>query len=316
MFDEGLPAESIRAVLKLSRTTYFQWKRAYETRGVEGVRVRPVPGGTPKLTDAQTSQLVGWLVGRDPRQFQFDFALWTRTIVRELIRQKFGVEMTPQGIGKLLGASGCRRSGRCTAPTSRIRTRWTDHEFPAIREQARSEGAQLFFGDEAGIPADCHSGTTWAPVGQTPVVKVTGERGGVNMISAVSPAGVVKFDVFVGRFDVTVFVEFLKKLMHDAPGPVYLILDNMSVHKAKTVNEYVASLNGRLKLFFLPGYSPELNPDEWVWKNVKHDQVGRAGVVRKSELFGLVSRALARLQQLPDVVRGFFRDPALTYIGM
>lgn len=101
MFDEGLPAESIRAVLKLSRTTYFQWKRAYETRGVEGVRVRPVPGGTPKLTDAQTSQLVGWLVGHDPRQFQFDFALWTRTIVRELIRQKFGVEMTPQGIGKL-----------------------------------------------------------------------------------------------------------------------------------------------------------------------------------------------------------------------
>lgn len=110
------------------------------------------------------------------------------------------------------------------------------------------------------------------------------------------------------------FVEFLKKLMPDAPGPVYLILDNMSVHKAKTVNEYVASLNGRLKLFFLPGYSPELNPDERVWKNVKHDQVGRAGVVRKSELFGLVSRALARLQQLPDVVRGFFRDPALTRI--
>ncbi len=136
------------------------------------------------------------------------------------------------------------------------------------------------------------------------------------MISAVSPAGVLKFDVFVGRFDATVFVEFLKKLMHDAPGPVYLILDNMSVHKAKTVNEYVAALNGRLKLFFLPGYAPELNPDEWVWKNVKHDQAGHAGVVRKSELFGLVSRALARLQQLPDVVRGFFRDPALTYIGM
>lgn len=179
---------------------------------------------------------MGWLVGRDPRQFQFDFALWTRTIVRELIRQKFGVEMTPQGIGKLLrrlGLSPQRPLYRAYQQDLDAVRRWTDHEFPAIREQARSEGAQLFFGDEAGIRADCHSGTTWAPVGQTPVVKVTGARGGVNMISAVSPAGVLKFDGFVGRFDATVFVEFLKKLMHDAPGRVYLILDNMSVHKAE-----------------------------------------------------------------------------------
>ncbi len=112
------------------------------------------------------------------------------------------------------------------------------------------------------------------------------------------------------------FVAFLKKLMHDAPGPVYLILDNLSVHQAKPVKKYVASLNGRLKLFFLPGYSPELNPDEWVWKNVKHDQIGRAGIQRKSQLFELITRALQRLQQLPHIVRGFFRDPSLAYIGM
>lgn len=265
MFDEGLPAESIKAALKLSRTTYFQWKRAYETRGVEGLKVRPVPGGTPKLTDAQTSQLVHWLVGRDPRQFQFDCALWTRMIVKELIQQKFGVEMTPQGIGKLLGRLGLspqRPLYRAYQQDPEAVRRWTEQEFPAIREQARFEGAELFFGDEAGVRTDCHSGTTWAPVGRTPVVEVTGERGGVNMISAVSPAGVLKFDVVVGRVDTTVFVEFLTKLMHDAPGPVYLILDNLPVHKAKIVNEYVASLNSRLKLFFLPSYAPELNPDE------------------------------------------------------
>jgi transposase len=241
MCDEGLPAEPIRAVLKLSRMTYFQWTRVYETRGVEGLRVRPVPGGTPKLTDAPTSQLVGWLVGRDPRQFQFDSALWTRPSVRELIQQKFGVEMTPQGIGKLLrrlGVSPQRPLYRAYQQDPDAVRRWTAHEFPAIREQARYEGAQLFFGDEAGIGTDCHWGTTGAPVGQTPVVTGTGERAGVNMISAVSPAGVLKFDVVVGRFDATVFVEFLRKLMHDAPGPVYLILDKMSVHKAKTVNEY------------------------------------------------------------------------------
>ncbi|WP_156819911.1 transposase [Pseudonocardia sp. HH130630-07] len=109
------------------------------------------------------------------------------------------------------------------------------------------------------------------------------ERAGFNMISAVTPLGVLHFDVFTGRFDATIFVEFLKKLMHDAPGPVFLILDNHSVHKARLVRDYVASLRGRLKLFFLPPYAPELNPDEWVWKNVKHDQVGRAAVTRQSE---------------------------------
>ena len=129
---------------------------------------------------------------------------------------------------------------------------------------------------------DHHAGTTWAPVGQTPVVEVTGERKSVNMISAVSPGGTLHFDVFFGTCDATVFVEFLKKLMHGTPGPVFLILDNLSVHKAPPVKEYVASLDGRLKLFFLPGYSPELNPDEWVWKNVKHDHIKRAGIQRGS----------------------------------
>jgi transposase len=319
MLEEGLPADAIKAALKLSRTTYFQWKRAYEERGAEGLKVRPIPGGTPKLTDQQTSQLFGWLAGRDPRQFQFDFALWTRKIVRGLILQKFGVEMTPQGIGKLLrrlGLSPQRPLYRAYQQDPQAVRRWKEEEFPAIRERARAEGAELYFCDEAGVRTDCHAGTTWAPVGQTPVVEVTGERGGVNMISAVTPAGALKFDVFVGRFDATVFVEFLKKLMHDAPGPVYLILDNLSVHKANAVKKYVASLNGRLKLFFLPSYSPELNPDEWVWKNVKHDQIGRVGIQRKSELFELVTRALERLQRLPDIVRGFFRDPSLAYIGM
>ena len=145
---------------------------------------------------------------------------------------------------------------------------------------------------------------------------LTGERTSVNMISAVSPRGALKFDVFVGGCNGTVFVEFLKKLMHDAPGPVFLILDNVSFHKAQIVKDYVASLGGRLKLFFLPGYSPELNPDEWVWKNVKHDDIKRRGIQRGSELFGIATRALERLQRLPETIRGFFRDPALAYIRM
>jgi transposase len=319
MLDEDLPAKSIMAALKLSRSTFFEWRRAYETRGLEGLKVRPLPGATPKLTDQQTSQLRGWLVGRDPRQFQFDFALWTRKIVRDLIQQKFSVEMTPQGIGKLLrrlGLSPQRPLYRAYQQDPEAVRRWKEEEFPAIRAQAREEGAEVYFGDESGVRTDHHSGTTWAPVGQTPVVEVSGERNGVNMISAVSPGGALKFDVFFGGCNSAVVVEFLKKLMHDAPGPVYLILDNLSAHKTNIVKDYVDSLGGRLKLFFLPTYSPELNPDEWVWKNVKHDHIKRAGIQRGTELFSIATRALERLQRLPEVIRGFFRDPALAYIAM
>ena len=319
MLVEGVPAKSIMVALKLSRATYFEWKRAYRERGLDGLKVRPLPGAAPKLTDRQTSQLRSWLVGRDPRQFQFDFALWTRTIVRDLIRAQFGVEMTPQGVGKLLhrlGLSPQRPLYRAYQQDPQAVRRWKEEEFPAIREQARREGAEVYFGDESGVRTDHHAGTTWAPVGQTPVVGVTGERTSVNMISAVSPGGALKFDVFFGSCTSRVVVEFLAKLMHDAPGPVYLILDNLSVHKTNIVRDYVESLDGRLKLFFLPSYSPELNPDEWVWKNVKRDDIKRRGIQRGSELFGIATRALERLQQVPEIIRGFFRDPALAYIGM
>lgn len=317
MFDEGLSAKSIMATLKLSRTTYFSWKKSYQEHGLDGLKVQPLPGAAPKLTDRQTSQLRGWLVGRDPRQFQFDFALWTRRIVRDVIRQEFDVEMTPQGVGKLLrrlGLSPQRPLYRAYQQDPEAVQRWKDEEFPEIRERARREGAEIYFGDESGVRTDHHAGTTWAPVGQTPVVEATGERKSVNMISAVSPSGALTFDVVLGSCNAEVFVEFLKKLMHDASGPVFLILDNVGFHKARAVKDYVASLDGRLKLFFLPGYSPELNPDEWVWNNIKHHDIKRRGIRRCSELFEIATKALERLQRLPETIRGFFRDPALGYI--
>jgi len=138
----------------------------------------------------------------------------------------------------------------------------------------------------------------------------------MNMISAVSPRGELKFDVFHGSFNATVFIEFLKKLVHDSTSPVFLIVDNVPAHKANIVKKYVTSLEGRLQLFFLPPYSPELNPDEWVWKNIKHDQVKRQAVHRKGDFFELVLKALENLKRRPEAIRGFFRDPSLAYIAI
>ncbi|MCA1676103.1 MAG: IS630 family transposase, partial [Actinobacteria bacterium] len=133
MLDAELPAKSIMTALKLSRSTFFEWKRLYRERGVKGLEVRPIPGGTPKLTDQQTNQLLRWIIGRDPRQFQFDFALWTRKIVGDLIRRKFDVELTPQGIGKLLhriGLSPQRPTYRAYQQDPEAVRRWREEEFP------------------------------------------------------------------------------------------------------------------------------------------------------------------------------------------
>jgi transposase len=170
-------------------------------------------------------------------------------------------------------------------------------------------GATIYFADEAGVRSDYHAGTTWAPVGRTPVVATTGDRFGVNLISAVTARGALRFGAYEGSLNGPVFIDFCRRLLHDAPGPVLLVLDGHPVHRSKAVKAFAASSNGRLRLFFLPGYAPELNPDEWVWKHVTHDRVGRAGVSGPGDLKAKALAALHRLQKLPHLVRSFFRDP-------
>ena len=181
--------------------------------------------------------------------------------------------------------------------------------FPAIRAEAKKAGATVYFADEAGIRSDYHAGTTWAPVGQTLVVKATGARHGLNMISAVTAQGLLRFSTFTGGFTAARFIEFCKKLIHDTSAPVYLVVDGHPAHRAKAVKEFVASTDGRLRLFVLPAYSPQLNHDEWVWKNVKHDRVGRTSVTGPEQFKAKVISALRRLQKIPAIVRAFFSDP-------
>lgn len=136
----------------------------------------------------------------------------------------------------------------------------------------------------------------------------------MNLISVVTAQGALRFTVFEGTLNGERFVQFCQRLLHDATGPVYLVLDGHPAHRARVTQQFVASTRGRLRLFFLPGYSPELNPDEWVWKNVKHDRVGKAGITSAVDLKAKATDALRRLQRMPRPVRVFFADPNLRYI--
>ena len=314
---EGAHPEDVAAALGLHRKTVYAWLAKYREGGNDALRARPVPGRPLKLGGAQLSRLYALVAGRDPRQMQFEFALWTREMVRELIRREFGVALSVVSVGRLLrklGMSPQRPLHRAYQQNPGAVDRWKREEYPAIQAQAEAEEATIYFADEAGIRSDYHAGTTWSPVGQTPQVKNTGARYSVNMISAVSAKGALRFAVYEGNTNAATFINFCKRLLHDAPGPVYLIVDGHPAHRAAAVQQYVASTGGRLKLFRLPGYSPELNPDEWVWKNVKHDRIGKTGVTSKEDLKSKAIGALRRLQKRPGLVRAFFADPHLRYI--
>jgi transposase len=317
----GAHPEDIAAALGMARSTVFGWVAKYREGGRDALRARPVPGRPRKLSGVQMRKVYELIVGRDPRQLQFPFALWTRELVRELIRQQFGVALSAVSVGRLLrtlGLSPQRPLWRASQQDPDRVAAWKQQEYPAIRAEAAQAGATIYFADEAGIRSDYrsdyHAGTTWAPVGQTPVVRTTGKRHAINLISAVTPTGALRFGVIDGTLDGPKFIDFCHKLLHDTPGPVFLILDGHPVHHSKAVARFVEATEGRLRLCFLPPYSPQLNPDEWVWKNVKHDRVGRAGIRDAKDLKAKALSALHRLQKLPHIIRGFFSDPDLRYI--
>jgi hypothetical protein len=251
------------------------------------------------------------------RQLEFNFGLWTRKMVRELIRRKFWVDYSEQNVGrilKMLGFSPQRPVYHALERDEEKRRVWQEEIFPAIRQRAEREGARIFFADEAGCRTDYHAGTTWAPVGETPVVKGTGKRERIGMISAISMRGAMHWMVFEETMNSKLFTEYLDRLLHDIRGKVFLIVDRVGYHTSKETMEWVAARKDRIELFFLPSYSPDLNPDEWVWKNVKHDNIARVVPQRPGHLFEIADRALRLLRATPGKIRSFFADPKLAYI--
>jgi transposase len=294
----------------------FVWLAAYRSGGWQALRARKAMGRPKRLDAKQIRWIYQTVTTKNPLQFKLPFALWTRAQICGLIRQRFSVKLSLVSVGRLLAQLGLT----CQKPLFRayqqdrsLVERWLKQEYPKIRAQAKREKAEIFFEDESGVRSDFHSGTTWAPRGKTPVVRVTGQRFSLNMISAVSPRGELRFMVVRGGVGAGVFIDFLRRLMHGQRRPIYLIVDGHPSHRSKKVKAYVESLQGKLRLFFLPPYSPELNPDELVWNDVKNNGVGRTLVHSPADLMRAVVGRLRHLQKSPAIVRSFFRAPETRY---
>jgi len=312
---EGATVASVATAFGVSTRAVFGWLARFAEGGQNALLARPVPGRPPKISADEMRWIAQAVRDHSPQQFRFEFGLWTLSLISELIRRQFGKSLALASVSrvmKLLGFSVQKPLYQAWQQDARLVHEWETRTYPAIRAQARAQGATIYFADEAGIRSDCHTGTTWAPVGQTPVVGVTGRRFSFNMLSAVSPRGEFRFMIHEGPVNATVFREFLKRLMVGADRPVFLIVDGHSIHKSRLVRDHVASLDGQLRLFYLPPYAPQLNPDEQIWAHVKR-QVSRQLVQSLDDMKALALSALRRIQKLPDLVKSFFRQPECQY---
>lgn len=314
--ESGESPEVVIKALGFSRSCIYTWLALYREGGQEALRAKKLEGRPTKLTGKQIQQLYGIIVKGTPLQHRFAFALWTCAIIRELIRKKFGVHLSEVSVGRLLkklGLSAQRPLFRAYQQDPEKVEAYLKEEYPKIKKRAKAKGARIFFADEASIRSDYHSGTTWAPKGETPIVKTTGARFKVNMLSAISAKGELRFMLTEKGLSGDLFIEFLKRLIEGVDYPIFLILDGHPAHRSVKVRKFVESTDGKLELYFLPGYSPELNPDETVWSFVKHHTVGKQVITGPTQFRSLVLGALRKLQRLPAIVRNFFLAKSLRY---
>lgn len=317
--NEGEHPDVVAASFGMNRSWAYKCRAAAKGRGrgLRALRSSKGTGRPRKLTPAQERQVFRWVNGKRPDQYGFDFGLWTRQIVQELLLSRFEVKLSLASIGALLARLGLTAQ----KPLERAYQRdpaavelWKTITFPALATEAKSSGAEILFWDESGFRADAVHGKTWAPRGQTPVVERPGQRQSISAASAVSAKGAFWFATYEDALSGELFVDLLKQLMYKRKKPVRLVVDGLPAHKKALVRDYVASTNGKLSLHFLPGYAPDLNPDELVWSHAKRTGVARSPLKAGENLQCRVDAQLQDIANDSALVRSFFRHPSVSYI--
>lgn len=301
---------SLRAVSK--------WMQLDRDGGLRALKLkrRGRRPGEGRLNAKQAHRIRLTIIDKLPDQLKLPFYLWTRAAVASLISREYGIEVSLVTVGRYLrrwGLSPQKPVKRAYERNDAAIAQWLSREYPAIARQARREKAVIYWGDEMGLRSDHVSGTSYAPVGQTPVIRATGQRFGANMISAITNKGALAFMVFAGKFQAAVFVQFLTRLLKQLDGRIYLIVDGHPVHRSGAVKRFVARHAPRLTLIRMPGYCPELNPDELLNQDVKTNGLGKSRPTNRTELMGTVRRHLHRRQKQPQVIKNLFQEKHVRY---
>ena len=314
----GMKQAEAAATFGVSLRAVSKWMRLSRSGGLKALRLgkRGRRVGSGHLGQQQAARIRSLIVGKMPDQLKLPFYLWTREAVARLIEREYDIAVSPTSVGRYLkawGMSAQKPVRRAYERNDEAIARWLKEEYPAIAEEAKREKATIYWGDEMGLRSDHISGTCFAPLGETPVVRATGQRFGCNMISAITNRGALAFMVFEGKFQNPVFIEFMRRMLKQVKRKIYLIVDGHPVHRSNAAKKYVADKAKRLRLIRLPGYCPELNPDELLNQDVKTNALGKSRPANKAEMIAGIRSHLHRRQKQPHVIQNLFQEKHVRY---
>lgn len=314
---DGMRQTEAARVFGVARPTVTKWVAQYDTGGARALRARRRgrPPGT-QLAPHQAALTVRLITDRCPDQLRLPFALWTREAVQQLLGERFGVQVSVWTVGRYLkrwGLTPQKPLRRAFEQDPAAVRRWLAEEYPAIRGAAKRAKATIHWGDEMGLRSDHQTGTSYGRKGQTPIIPGTGQRFRCNVLSTVTNRGRLAFMVFKEGLRASVFLRFLRRLLRHSRSPVFLIVDRHPVHRAKAVQAWLAERPAQCRMFFLPAYSPELNPDEYLNQDVKSNALGRQRPRDQAQMIGTIRASLRSRQRRPAHVQSYFRAESVRY---
>jgi transposase len=317
---EGKKQVEVATLFGVTRQSISKWVKKYKEGGSRalGAKLRGRPRGG-SLLPWQAAQISKAVVDRYPEQLKLPFYLWTREAVADLIERKFGIRLSIWTVGRYLARWGFtpQKPLRKAFEQDPEQVRqWLEEKYPEIRRLAKQKKAEIYWGDEMGLRSDQVCGRSYGRCGKTPVILGTGQRFGCNMISALTNRGRLYFMIIKGRFRAEVFVEFLRRLIRQIPRYIFLIIDQHPVHGATKVKKWLRKNQARIQVFYLPSYSPDLNPDEKLNQDVKSNAVGRRRPHTQEEMVHNVRSYLYSRQKSPQIVKQYFQAESVRYAAI
>jgi len=319
LFKQGYNRGEIADFLGVNRNSVGTWVKLYKEHGIKGLKLRR-PGrkvGSGRRLSPEQEQIIQKMIREKmPDQLKLPFALWNRRAIQALIKEQFSIDLPTRTINHYLkrwGFTPQRPIKRAYEQNPKKVQQWLESTYPAIEERARTEDAEIHWGDETGISNDCNYGRSYAPKGQTPVVRRNASRFSSSMISSITRQGKVRFMCYQGAMNSQLFLRFLKRLVKDSPRKIFLIIDNLPVHHSKPVKEWLAEHVNEIELFYLPAYSPERNPDEYLNRDLKQSVASKVPARNKHQLIKQVTSHMKSIQKLPVRVKSYFKNPNVLY---
>lgn len=319
LFKDGKTRKDIAEIIGVNYVTVCDWIRAWNNGGDRALQLKKRGRGSQeqrKLTPKQEEVLKHLLTDKNPQQLKLPFALWNRKAIQALIYNNWRVKVAIRTIGdymKRWGFTPQKPLKRAYERNPKLVDKWLKVTYPEIQSRAKTEGAEIYWGDETGIRNDCQHSRGYSPRGKTPVVSINAKRFSVNMISAINNRGTVRFMMYEQNMNARVLIKFMKRLVRDAGRKVFLILDNLRVHHAKLVKAWVERNNDKIEVYYLPAYSPDLNPDEYLNNDLKNGIRSSSPSRSKEDLKGKVRGHMIMLQRRRARVANYFRHPSIRY---